>query len=86
MNEKYPLKSFLTAGDLKKLLANVADDCIITARDRDCIDLDQVHAVNIPEIESLKFLRKYNGDPIDKDGIQTIGEVYGGDDAKLTNI
>lgn len=85
---KYPLHSFLTAGDLKRLLVNVADDCIITARDRDCISLDQVHAVNITIIEDLRAHRTFNGDADNKDGIsfvENIEDVYGGEEMVLEN-
>jgi len=49
---KHPLRG-MTLGEFRRLTANMADDCVISARDRDCISLDTVHMVNHPTIKSV---------------------------------
>ncbi len=75
---KYKSGSFLTVGQLKEILKDMADDAFVFARDRDCISLDQVHVVNHPiksntdNKGSLRF-------------VTNIEDVYGGDNKELNN-
>ncbi len=72
----YPIPNRLTVGDLKKILANMADNAIVTARDRDGIALDMVHVVGIPVIENTPKVVRF---------VDNIGEVYGGHYCHLDN-
>ena len=49
----YLFKTFLTVGKLKKILADMSDDAIVSARDRDCISLNRVHVINHPTISPI---------------------------------
>lgn len=66
----------LTLGEFRRLTANMADDAILVARDRDCINLDQVHIVGIqpPEGHPSPHVVQF---------VPTIDEVYGGDEFEL---
>ena len=53
MSEKYKFKTGLTIGMLKDIIKDMSDDAIVSARDRDCINLCEVHVVNHPTIKSI---------------------------------
>lgn len=75
MANKYKFGTFLTAGKLKKILEKVDDDCIISARGRNCISLDQVHVVGVEKIDGMNPVKF----------VKSITDVYGGDNLELNN-
>jgi len=77
-NNKYPLQSFLTVGELKKILENMSDDAIVSARDRDCINLEMMHVVGLKDkyITNLNKHIRF---------VEELSEVYGGREHFLSN-
>ncbi len=75
---KHSFKTFLTVGQLKEIIADMADDAIVSARDRDCICLDKVHIVNHTNIPTQKGYE-------DVYFVKSIDDVYGGDRIELDN-
>lgn len=65
----------MTVKELKHLIADMADDARVFARDRDCISLRQVDIVNHPTIPLTADIRGVHF----HDDIKT---VYGGSDAE----
>lgn len=67
--KKHKMGSFLTVGQLKEIIKNMADDAFVLSRDRDCISLDCVDVVNIPEMDNHHEDINFSN---------SIEEVYGG--------
>jgi len=76
----HKFKTFLTVGDLKKIIANMADDAVVSARDRDCISLDQVHVVGYTGVAPI-----LEGKASQVQFCSKMEDVYGGDRCELDN-
>ena len=85
--DKYKFGTFLTVGKLKEIIKDMADDAIVSARDRDCISLAEVHIVGVKGED--KYDKYPNSDSKDRfyslNFVDSISDVYGGDRIELEN-